>query len=253
MQEREQRVLVFVVALNEEKSLGPLLDEIRRTIEPRGGAWELVVVDDGSTDGTGTVAASRGVRVLRHPVNLGIGAAEQTGLLYAKKMKFRTAVRVDGDGQHCPESIEDLVAEQDRGAHMVIGSRFVSGRGDGFRSTLLRRVGIRYFSLLCRLISGKRVTDPTSGFRCFAAESISLLTEIPAQDYPEVESFIEASRSGLLVREVAARFRPRTGGVSSIGAFRAVYFMVKVTLAVLVAAMRKKGKFNSKEGAEHAG
>jgi glycosyltransferase involved in cell wall biosynthesis len=241
MQQQDPRVLVFVVALNEEKSLGPLLDEIRDTIGSRSGAWELVVVDDGSTDRTGAVAASRGVRVLRHPVNLGIGAAEQTGLLYAKKMKFQVAVRIDGDGQHSPESIADLLEELDRGAHLVIGSRFLGSAGGGFRSTLLRRMGIRYFSLLCFLLSGKRVKDPTSGFRCFAPESISLLTGIPAQDYPEVESFIEASRSGLRVREVAARFRPRSGGESSISAIRAAYFMVKVTLAVLVASLRRGG------------
>jgi glycosyltransferase involved in cell wall biosynthesis len=241
MQAHDTRVLVFVVALNEEKSLGPLLDEVRDAIGARGGRWELVVVDDGSTDRTGAVAASRGVKVLRHPVNLGIGAAEQTGLLYAKKMKFDAAVRMDGDGQHGPESIGEMLEELGRGAHLVIGSRFLDGAAGGFRSTLPRRLGIRYFSLLCFLLSGRKVKDPTSGFRCYAPESISLLTGIPAQDYPEVESFIEASRSGLRVREVAARFRPRSGGASSIGVLGAAYFMVKVTLAVLVAVMRRKG------------
>jgi glycosyltransferase involved in cell wall biosynthesis len=241
MVKNQPRALLFVVAYNEEKNLGALIAEIREKVRLPGWQWDLVVVDDGSSDGSGRVAAGCGARVLRHPVNLGIGAAEMTGLLFARKRGYDLAVRMDGDGQHPPEGVADLVAAVAEGkAHLSIGSRFVDGSAEGSRSTFLRRIGIGYFSLLCFLLTGKRIKDPTSGFRCFARESIEALTAVPAQDYPEVESFIDASRWGLRVLEVPSRFRERRGGASSIRLVRSVYFMIKVTLAILVASIRAR-------------
>lgn len=250
MNSEKQKVLLFIVAYNEEKNLGPLISEIREKVKLRDFECDLVVVDDGSSDATSRVARESSARVLRHPVNLGIGAAEQTGLLFAKKHHFDIAVRIDGDGQHPPESVEVLIAEVAGGrCHVSIGSRFVDEAADGFKSTRLRRIGIKYFSFLCRLLSGKRVKDPTSGFRCFGRESIGLLTQIPSQDFPEVESFIDITRCGLDIKEVPAAFRSRKEGFSSIKFHHSVYYIVKVTLAILVASMRKKPE---KERAENA-
>jgi glycosyltransferase involved in cell wall biosynthesis len=237
---RNRKVLVFLVAYNEEKNIGELIGEIREKVELGGLAWELLVVDDGSTDRTGAVARSRGARVVRHPVNLGIGASEQTGLIFARRIGCDIAVRMDGDGQHPPEAAWSLVREVAGGeAHLAVGSRFVDRRTGGFKSTLLRRIGIGYFSWLCRLLTGRRVKDPTSGLRCFGRESIDLFTSLPPSDYPEVESVMDAVGSGLTVKEVPVHFRSRKSGVSTIRFFQSIYFMIKVSLAIMVAAFRE--------------
>jgi glycosyltransferase involved in cell wall biosynthesis len=233
------KVLVFLVAYNEEKTIGELIGEIREKVDLGGLPWEILVVDDGSRDRTGAAARGRGVRVIRHPVNLGIGAAEQTGLLFARRSGYDIAVRMDGDGQHPPEAVGSLVREVAGGAaQLAVGSRFVDRRTGGFRSTLLRRIGIGYFSLLCLFLTGRRVKDPTSGLRCFGRESIELLTRLPASDYPEVESFMDAAGSGLAVKEVPVSFRSRKSGASSIRFFQSIYFMVKVSMAIMVSALR---------------
>ncbi|MFH1434666.1 MAG: glycosyltransferase family 2 protein [Pseudomonadota bacterium] len=241
MNEPGLKILLFIVAYNEEKSLPGLLREVREKAGLEGRRYEMIVIDDGSTDSTRQAAEDRGMKVVRHPVNLGIGAAEQTGLKYAQKNHYDVAVRIDGDGQHPPESIAGLVEEVVSGrADLAVGSRFVRRSTDGFKSTWMRRMGIRYFSAVCFMLTGKRIKDPTSGFRCFGRDSIELLTQIPPADFPEVESFIEAVRGGLRVGEIAAPFRARKGGASSIKFHHSIYYMIKVTMAVLVAALRKK-------------
>ena len=236
-----QKILLFIVAYNEEKSLPGLIRELREKIGPASSACEMIVVDDGSTDSTRQAAGDLGMKVVRHPVNLGIGAAEQTGLLYASKNNFDVAVRIDGDGQHPPESIAGLLEEVVSGrVDLAVGSRFVRSSTNGFKSTRLRRIGIKYFSALCFMLTGKMIKDPTSGFRCFGRDSIELLTEIPPADFPEVETFIEVVRCGLRVGEVAAPFRSRKGGASSIKFHHSIYYMIKVTMAVLVAGLRRK-------------
>ncbi len=198
-----------------------------------------MVVDDGSTDSTGRVAREAGARVLRHPVNLRIGAAEQTGILLALREGFDAAVRLDGDGQHPAAGIGPLVDELLSGrADMAVGSRFID-RGKGYLSTPARLVGIAILSSLMRILSGARVTDPTSGFRAFGPRAMRLIAALPASDYPEPETVIDARRAGLRHVEVPLPFRARTEGTSSIGPLRAVYYMSKISLAVLVAAVRR--------------
>ncbi len=159
MDER-QKVLVIIPAYNEEGSLQNVIKEVRRHL-PDGG---VLVVNDGSTDLTGDVAKAGGVYVLEHPYNMGIGATMQTGFLFASRNGYDFAIQVDGDGQHDPSYIKELISPVLRGeANMVIGSRYLQEKG--FKSSVARRIGIRFFSILYRVLAGGKVTDPTSGFR----------------------------------------------------------------------------------------
>ena len=172
------------------------------------------------------------------PINLGIGGAVQTGYKYAWENGYDMAVQVDGDGQHDPEFLE-LMAEylETHQVDMVIGSRFIEKQG--FQSSGMRRVGIRFFSGLIRLMTGKTITDPTSGLRMAGRNVIELFSKDYPRDYPEPESVVAILRKGLKVAEVPVIMREREGGVSSISMKKSVYYMVKVTLAILIERIRR--------------
>jgi glycosyltransferase involved in cell wall biosynthesis len=232
------RALVIVPAFNEARNLPRVVAAIR-TAAPR---WDICVVDDGSTDDTAAVAAAQGVTVLKSPLNLGIGGAVQTGYLWAREHGYDVAVQIDGDGQHDPSYLDAASAPiAAGGADVVIGSRFLSA--GGFRSTPVRRAGIRYLSWFLRLRCGARVTDPTSGFRAAGRRAIELFAAQYPSDYPEPEAIALATRHGLSVAEIPVRMREREHGRSSITAWRTVYYLVKVSLAlVLLPARRGRGE-----------
>jgi glycosyltransferase involved in cell wall biosynthesis len=223
------RVAVIVPAYNEAPNLPRLADALR-THAP---GYDVCVVDDGSTDGTARVAASLGWTVLRLQVNLGIGGAVQAGYLWALEHGHDVAVQIDGDGQHDPAYLAALLAPFERGAaDIVIGSRFL-GEG-GFRSTAIRRAGIRYLSWVLRLRCGARVTDATSGFRAAGRRAIELFARYYPSDYPEPEAIALARRAGLRLAEVPVRMSERAHGQSSITALRTLYYLVKVSLALVL-------------------
>ena len=225
------RLLAIVPAFNEAANLPLVVSGLRGLSD-----LEVCVVDDGSTDATARVAANLGARVLRLPLNLGIGGAVQTGYRYAAENGFDLAIQVDGDGQHDPEWLPQLIEPAALGrADLVIGSRFLS-KEQSFRSTAARRVGIRYLSALLRLRCGVRVTDPTSGFRAAGRRAIELFARHYPSDYPEPEAIAMAARAGLVVEEVPVQMRPRRHGRSSIGAAQAAYYMAKLSLAILLVA-----------------
>ena len=172
------------------------------------------------------------------PINLGIGGAVQTGYKYAWENGYDMAVQVDGDGQHDPEFLE-LMAEylETHQVDMVIGPRFIEKQG--VQSSGMRRVGIRFFSGLIRLMTGKTITDPTSGLRMAGRNVIELFSKDYPRDYPEPESVVAILRKGLKVAEVPVIMREREGGVSSISMKKSVYYMVKVTLAILIERIRR--------------
>lgn len=234
------RVLIIILAKDEESRVADVIREVREASGALAGRVDVVVVDDGSRDATAERAREAGARVIRHPVNLRIGAAEQTGVLFALAGGYDVAVRLDGDGQHPAEGIGPLTrAVLDQGADMAYGTRFTS-RGEGYTSTPARRVGIALLSTLVSLVAGRRVSDPTSGFRAFGPRAMRLIAAMPASDYPEPETIIDARRAGLAIAEVPVAFRARASGRSSIGPLRALYYMVKITLAVLVAGIRRR-------------
>jgi GT2 family glycosyltransferase len=219
--------VVIVPAFNEAANLGPLLAEVRALACP----LDIVVVDDGSHDDTGAAAAAAGARVLRLPFNCGIGAAVQTGLRFALEQRYASVLRIDGDGQHDPRALPDLLAALAAGrADFVIGSRYLAG--EGFQSSAARRAGSRWFRLLLRLAAGRAVTDPTSGLwganQCAAA----VLAMVYASDYPEVDAVVHLARRGCTIAEVPVVMRARHAGRSSIDSPRALYYMLKVTVAL---------------------
>ncbi|HET9595932.1 MAG TPA: glycosyltransferase family 2 protein [Anaeromyxobacteraceae bacterium] len=224
------RTLVIVPAFNEAANLPRVL----AALAEHAPACDVCVVDDGSSDATSDVAARLGARVLRCPVNLGIGGAVQTGYLWARDHGYDAAVQIDGDGQHDPAFIADALAPIAEGrADVVIGSRFLGG-GDGFRSTRLRRAGITYLAWFLRARCGARVTDPTSGFRAAGRRAIEQFAVAYPSDYPEPEAIALATRRGLKLEEIPVRMAPRAHGRSSITAWRTVYYLVKVSLALVL-------------------
>jgi len=227
------RPLLVIPAWNEAGSLPGLLDTLRAQYPQ----YDVLVVNDGSTDATTEVARAHGAIVVELACNLGIGGAVQTGFLYAQRYGYDAVVRVDADGQHPPEAIADLLRSFDEmHADVVIGSRFLEA--GGFRSSWLRRVGISWLGFLIRILTHHRITDCTSGFCAYRREAVEFLARHYPQDYPEPEGVVLLVRNGFRLAEVPVVMHQREVGRSSIRGFRTVYYMIKVTLAVLVAAMR---------------
>jgi glycosyltransferase involved in cell wall biosynthesis len=230
------RRLAIVPAFNEEEAIARVVEEIR-AFDPQ---LEIVVVDDGSHDRTAQVARAAGARVLPLPFNLGIGGAVQTGFRYAHENDFELAVRVDGDGQHDPAQLGAVIEPVLRGeADIVVGSRYLSPGGDGYRSSVPRRVGIRILASVVSLLTGQRITDPTSGFQALNRKAIALFATDYPHDYPEVEALVLLLRHRLGLREVPIEMRPRAAGRSSIQTLSSGYYMVKVLLALLVGSFRR--------------
>jgi hypothetical protein len=230
--------LAIVPAYNEEEAIGATVAAIRRWAPD----FDVVVIDDGSADATAQRARATGAAVLELPFNLGIGGAMQSGYIYALEHGYDVAVQVDGDGQHDPRHMRDLLerlgGEDD--LNMVTGSRFLDSAGEGYRSSALRRVGIRLFSRVVSLITGRRVTDPTSGFRMTDRRGIELFARDYPHDYPEVEAILLMHAHRLRSCEVPVRMRPRATGTSAISSTQSVYYMVKVLLAVFVGLFRSR-------------
>ena len=223
------RALVIIPALNEERNLPQVLASLRRDAP----GWDLCVIDDGSADRTAALAREQGAVVLRLSQNLGIGGAVQTGYLWAREHGYDVAAQIDGDGQHDPLFLAAALAPiTDGQADLVVGSRYLGG--EGFRSTAVRRAGIRYLCWFLRLRCGARVTDPTSGFRLAGRRAIALFAASYPSDYPEPEAIALATRNALSVREVPVVMREREHGSSSIGAGDTLYYLVKVSLALLL-------------------
>jgi glycosyltransferase involved in cell wall biosynthesis len=201
---------------------------------------DVLVIDDGSEDGTAASAAAAGAAVVRLPFNLGIGGAVQTGFKYALEHGYDTAIRLDGDGQHDPQEIPRLLVPLARGeADVIVGSRFADGGGD-YRPPFARRAGIRWFARLVSLLTGQKLTDTTSGFQAVNARAIRLFAADYPHDYPEVEAAVMVVRHKLRIMEVPVRMRGRETGASSITALRSFYYAIKVTLALLVGIFRRR-------------
>jgi glycosyltransferase involved in cell wall biosynthesis len=232
----ELRKLAIVPAYNEAGMVGRVVRDIRR----QAPQFDVVVVDDGSTDATATEAETEGAVVIRHPFNLGIGGAMQSGYQYALRNHYDVAVQVDGDGQHKPAYLADMLAalETSGDADMVYGSRF---RGDpGYRVPMGRRVGNMIFSVVLSAITRQRISDPTSGFRMTNRRGIELFAHDYPHDYPEVEAILMLHAHRLRIHEVPVRMNARDFGKSSIDYPRSAYYMAKVLLALFVGLFRRR-------------
>lgn len=232
------RLIAIVPAYNEAEIIARTVQEIQTCAEE----FDVLVVDDGSRDGTASIAAAAGARVLRLPFNLGIGGAMQCGYIYASERGYQVAVQVDGDGQHDPRYIATLLERlrTEPAVNMVTGSRFLQRDGAGHRSSASRRAGIGIFARVVSLLTRQRVSDPTSGFRLIDRLGIELFAHDYPHDYPEVEAILLMHAHRLRSCEVPVRMRPRTSGSSSISASQPIYYMVKVLLAIFVTMFRAR-------------
>lgn len=225
--------IVIIPAYNEEESIGEVLDELKAHVPD----LDVIVISDGSTDRTVHVVRGKGVPVLDLPCNLGVGGAVQAGFQYACEKGFRYVIRIDGDGQHPPAEIPKLIkAMEEEETDLLIGSRF---RGQkAFVSNLVRYLGIKILALFLSLICKSRVTDPTSGFWMVNHKLLYYFAHDYPVEYPEPEAIALLRRYGFNFREVPVIFRRRTAGRSSIGSWGALYYVMKVGLALIVDRIR---------------
>lgn len=233
------RKLVIIPAYNESGSIQKTIKDIRENAP----GFDYIVINDCSTDGMKQLLIENGEPFLDLAVNLGIGGAVQTGYLYAARHGYDAAVQFDGDGQHSAVYLEEMAKIIGAGeADMVIGSRFIEN--EGFQSSGLRRIGIRYFTGLIRLLTGKTITDPTSGMRMVNKKLMERFSNDYPKDYPEPESVVSILTEKYSVREIPVRMNERAEGTSSISLWKSVYYMIKVSIAVWIARLgkRKKGK-----------
>lgn len=225
--------LVIIPAYNE----GENIEKTVQTIIENAKGFDYVIINDCSTDNTKAICLEKKFNVVNLPINLGIGGAVQTGYQYATEYGYDIAVQIDGDGQHDPRFLETMSSYmEDQSVDMIIGSRFINK--EGFQSSGMRRVGIKYFTLLIRLLSGYRVSDPTSGLRMVNRDLINIFANDYPKDYPEPESVVAILRQRKRIREIPVIMRERQGGVSSISPKKSIYYMIKVTLAILIEGMR---------------
>ena len=223
------KVLLIIPAYNEEESLRSLMEEIKTVCSE----MDYLVVNDCSSDDTERLLEELGANYITLPCNMGIGGAVQSGYRYAAQNGYDIAIQIDGDGQHDVRFVKDMVKLiEDKQADVVIGSRFIDK--EGFQSSQARRIGIRILSMLIRLMCGAKVKDVTSGFRAVNRRFIELFAENYPDDYPEPEVIVTAKLYGAVIKELPVVMRERTTGKSSINLKRSIYYMIKVSLAIII-------------------
>lgn len=232
--EKRMKKLVIIPAYNESASIVRTVQDIK----VHAPEFDYVVINDCSTDNTLQVCEENGIHCLKLPVNLGIGGAVQAGYLYGIRNGYDVAVQFDGDGQHSALYLDQMASMLEKeNADMVIGSRFITN--EGFQSSAIRRLGIKHFNILIKMLTGKRITDPTSGMRMVNRRIMELFAGDYPKDYPEPESVVQIISQGCKVIEMPVLMNERSEGVSSISPRKSIYYMIKVTIAMLIARFRK--------------
>jgi glycosyltransferase involved in cell wall biosynthesis len=231
------KVLIMIPAFNE----GTVIRRVVMDLKKSYPKFDLVVINDGSSDATMFEAEAAGARVLPLPFNLGIGGAIQTAFKVADEEGYDATVQIDGDAQHDSAhlmKVLDPVLSNE--LDLCIGSRFLSDTS-AFKSTYLRRIGISFFSALLSFMTQKKMTDPTSGYRATGRALIHRFAVYYPVDFPEPEAIKIANRHGARIGEVPVNMRKRLGGISSIRSLDTIYYMVKVTFAIFIDSLKKKG------------
>ena len=230
----ELKKLVIIPAYNESLNIEKTVKDVIENAPD----FDYVVINDCSTDNTLEILRKNKFSYLNLPVNLGIGGAVQTGYRYAYYHGYDMAVQFDGDGQHNASYLRKMAEElANTDANMVIGSRFITK--EGFQSSGIRRAGIKHFTRLIKGLTGETITDPTSGLRIVDRKLLELFKEDYPKDYPEPESTVAILAKGFKVKEIPAIMNEREGGVSSISMMNGIYYMIKVSIAILIAKLNK--------------
>jgi len=229
------RVLVVVPAFNEQESLPALISEIV------AAGYDIVVVDDASTDNTEQAARKNGVPVISLSNNLGIGGAVQSGFLFALRRDYDIVVQVDGDGQHDPRQISTIIGPIVAGeADCVVGSRYHPARPDtDYRTPILRRMGMRFSTAILWLVTGVRIYDTTSGFRALNRKAVAFFARRYPSDHPEAEALLVLHQVGFRIVEVPVSMRSRKAGSSLFSPFRAAVYPLRVTVGFLGQAFKR--------------
>jgi glycosyltransferase involved in cell wall biosynthesis len=233
----QPKVLIIIPAYNEAETIPELLEQIRSLNQN----WDVLVVNDASKDTTEFLARQSGLaEVVSLPFNLGIGGAVQTGFKYAVRKNYDIALQFDGDGQHPAGQILSLIQMVVTGeADVVIGSRF-NRKNTGIKTHFMRRTGIKIFEWFSFLLIRQRITDHTSGFRAYNRKAFTFLASNYPTDYPEPEVVILLGKNNFVMKETFTQMHERKGGVSSIPISRGPYYMIKVLLAMFMAAIRSR-------------
>ena len=231
------KTLIIVPVYNEENNIELVIEDLKLNCRE----CDILVVNDCSLDRTNLILNSSDTRHLNLSVNLGIGGAVQSGYLFALKYQYDVAVQFDGDGQHKAKHVKNLLKPIEMNqADIVIGSRFIEKKG--FQSSTVRRTGIHFLSAVIRLLSGVNVKDVTSGFRAVNREMIEFYAVDYAQDFPEPEAILSAGLHGARIVEVPVEMKERISGRSSINTLKSVYYMIKVSLALVLSRMSMEKK-----------
>lgn len=222
-------ILVIIPAYNESQNIQKVINDLKKWAP----SMDYLIINDCSKDNTLSILQRSNAVYLDLPINLGIGGGVQTGYLYAMKNNYDIAIQMDGDGQHNAEYLNTLIKPiLEKKANFVIGSRYL--KHEGFQSSFFRRIGIKFLSFLIKLCTGLKIHDVTSGFRAVDKTLIKLFAQEYAQDYPEPEAIVLAAQNNAQITEVPVLMNERKGGQSSISGLKTIYYMIKVSLSIIL-------------------
>ena len=233
------KVLMIIPAYNEELNIKNTVNKIIRYSKKVDYDIDYIVINDGSQDSTADICEKNNYKVVNLINNLGIGGAVQTGYKYAYNKNYDIAIQFDGDGQHDEKYIDNLVSEIRNGYNFVIGSRFVDNLSK-FRSTSTRRFGIKILSFLIKFLTGKKIYDPTSGFRAADKDIIRIFSNNYPSEYPEPESTVNLIKAGYKIKEIPVEMHSRQFGKSSIRPMKSAYYMFSVCISIVISIIRRE-------------
>lgn len=231
--------LVLIPAYNEEKNIADVIHNIRKV----SSEFDILVIDDGSKDQTTSIIENLGVNLISLPYNLGYGVALQTGFLYAKQKGYKIVIQMDADGQHDPSYILDMLNEiQKPDVDVVIGSRFL--KNSGYKTTLSKRIGMKFFGFLASVITKEKITDPTSGFQVLKGDVIDFMSQdLYPPDYPDADMIILLYRAGFKIKEVPVKMSNDMQNTKSMHrGHKTIYYVLKMLLSIIVTMLREKPK-----------